>query len=131
MSVEFELAKDQLGAGGYGSVIKATHTRTGQKVAAKVISTHRMKSSAVLKEVTVMKKLQHEYIIGLLHHEEREDNHYIYMELAEGGELFSRVINSGTLQEDEATKYFRQLMSAVGYMHSLGIVHRDLKLVRT
>mmetsp|Transcript_2162 Transcript_2162/g.4437 ORF Transcript_2162/g.4437 Transcript_2162/m.4437 type:complete len:349 (-) Transcript_2162:374-1420(-) len=128
MSAEYEILKESLGAGGYGSVIKASNKKTGQKVAAKVISTHRMKQSAVLKEVSVMKKLKHDYIIELLHHEEKDHNHFIYMELAEGGELFSRVINSGSLTEDEARKYFKQIMSAVDFMHSQGVVHRDLKL---
>lgn len=128
MSAEFEILKESLGAGGYGSVIKAVHKKSGQKVAAKVISTHRMKASAVLKEVAVMKKMQHENIIRMLAHEEKDHNHFIYMELAESGELFSRVINSGMLSEDEARKYFTQLMNAVAYMHSQGIVHRDLKL---
>jgi len=128
MSGEFEILKESLGAGGYGSVIKAVHKKTGQKVAAKVISTHRMKASAVLREVTVMKKMKHDNIIGMLQHEEKDHNHLIYMELAEGGELFSRVINSGMLKEEEAMKYFGQLMSAVAYMHSQGVVHRDLKL---
>jgi serine/threonine protein kinase len=87
-----------------------------------------MKSSAVMKEVAVMKKLHHEYICRLLHHEEKDHNHFLFLELATGGELFTRVINSGNLTEDEAGKYFGQLMSAVSFMHSQGIVHRDLKL---
>ena len=41
----------ELGAGGYGKVVVATHKATGEKVAAKVISTSRMKMKAIEKEV--------------------------------------------------------------------------------
>lgn len=79
-----------------------------------------------------MAQLKHPNIIELLGYEEKNEQKrfIIYMELAGGGELFSRVINAGTLEEDVARPFFTQLMSAVQYMHSVGCVHRDLKLVR-
>lgn len=43
------------------------------------------------------------------------------------GELFERISASGRLDEEEAMKYFRQILSAVGYCHSFNICHRDLK----
>merc|ERR1711988_118779 len=103
--------KEQLGAGGYGSVIKAVHKASRKEVAVKVISTHRMKAAAVLKEVNLMKKLSHPNIIEMVHHEVKDANHFIFMELA-SGELFSRVITSGNLTEKEAIKYFTQIKNA-------------------
>lgn len=49
------------------------------------------------------------------------------MENATGGELSSYIESKGKLSEEEALKYFRQLISAVKYMHSSGIAHRDIK----
>lgn len=45
----------------------------------------------------------------------------------ENGELFERISGQGRLSEPEAMKYFRQLISALGYCHSFNICHRDLK----
>ncbi len=121
----------ELGTGGYGKVVQATEKSTGRVAAAKIISTGRMKMTAIQKEIALMSRLKHPNIIELLGYEELPEKKrtIIYMELASNGELFSRVISSGTLREDQARPYFRELMEAVNYMHSMGVVHRDLKLV--
>lgn len=49
------------------------------------------------------------------------------MELAEGGDLFDKIEADEGVGEDIAHFYFSQLVSAVGYMHSMGIAHRDIK----
>ena len=127
---EFNLLHEQeLGSGGYGKVVQAIQTSTGQVVAAKLIPINRMKQHAVEKEIRLMEKLREcPYIIGLRGIQQDASYYYIYMEMADLGELFSRVITAGSLQEQEAQPYMQQLMSAVQHMHSLGVVHRDLKL---
>lgn len=49
------------------------------------------------------------------------------MELADGGDLFDKIEADEGVGEDIAHFYFSQLISAVGYMHSMGIAHRDIK----
>src|SRR5690554_2881767 len=49
------------------------------------------------------------------------------MELMQGGELFDYVVERGTLSEEEASVFVRQITSAVAHMHSQNIIHRDLK----
>lgn len=52
---------------------------------------------------------------------------YLVLEYIDNGELFEHIRRHGGLGEEEAMKYFRQLLSAVGYCHSFNICHRDLK----
>ena len=68
------------------------------------------------------------YVVGLRGLSEDARTYVIYMDLAEHGELFSRVIEKGSLQEHEAQPWFLQLVLAVQHMHAHGVVHRDLKL---
>ncbi|KAH7276842.1 hypothetical protein KP509_39G024200 [Ceratopteris richardii] len=54
-------------------------------------------------------------------------NIYIVLEFVTGGELFDKIFRQGKLKEDEARKYFQQLINAVDYCHSRQVYHRDLK----
>ena len=51
----------------------------------------------------------------------------LVLELAEGGELFDQMIKETVLEEDTAKFYFQQMVTAVAYLHSREICHRDLK----
>lgn len=52
---------------------------------------------------------------------------YLILEYVDQGELFEYIAARGRLSEEEAIKFFRQMLSAVGHCHSLNICHRDLK----
>ena len=49
------------------------------------------------------------------------------MEYVEGGELFSYIVQNRFLDEPEAVRIFRQIISAVGYCHEFKVCHRDIK----
>ena len=49
------------------------------------------------------------------------------MEIMTGGELFDYVVEKGTLSEEEASGFIRQITSAIAHMHKAGVIHRDLK----
>jgi 5'-AMP-activated protein kinase catalytic alpha subunit len=44
-----------------------------------------------------------------------------------GGELFDYIVAKGRLSEDEARKFFQQIVAGVEYCHKFMVVHRDLK----
>lgn len=70
----------------------------------------------------------HPNIIKLIDVIETSDSIYTVMEYCAGGELFDLVSSHGRLPEAEAKYFFRQIISAVRHLHSVGLAHRDLKL---
>ena len=50
------------------------------------------------------------------------------MEYVDGIEVFEKIANqAGSYSEDDARAFFKQLLEAIGYMHSQGVAHRDIK----
>ncbi|ESZ96597.1 hypothetical protein SBOR_3019 [Sclerotinia borealis F-4128] len=79
------------------------------------------------REVAIMKLIQHPNIMKIYDIWENRTEIYLVLEYVDNGELFAQIANNGRLLEEIAMKYFRQLLSAVGYCHSYNICHRDLK----
>lgn len=52
---------------------------------------------------------------------------YIFMEFVHGRELFDVIVEEGRLSEMRAVKIFYQLLRTIRYLHSQGVVHRDIK----
>jgi serine/threonine protein kinase len=88
--------------------------------------------------MTIMTSLEHESIVKVVavgkgpydkqNGKEPKDVFFIVMEYAEHGELFDMLSNTGKFSEEVARYYFKQLLSAVFYLHNTaGICHRDLK----
>ncbi|ANZ73760.1 BA75_00792T0 [Komagataella pastoris] len=80
------------------------------------------------REINALKRLAHPNIVRL--EEVLQNDKYIgiVLEYASGGELFDYILENRYLKDHMASKLFAQLVSGVDYMHSKGIVHRDLKL---
>ncbi|CAK7890705.1 serine/threonine-protein kinase Kin4p [[Candida] anglica] len=82
----------------------------------------------VHREINSLKLLNHPNIVKLV--EVMKSGKYIgiVLEYASGGELFDYILHHKYLKENVAKKLFAQLVSGVDYMHSKGLIHRDLKL---
>ena len=124
----YEISKNELGKGSYGTVqlgkLKGTSVQRAIKIIdkAKVSNVERFKL-----EVEIMMKLDHPSILRLYDYFEDKKFVYLVLELCSGGELFDRIISNKYYNENEAFVIFDQMMSAIHYCHLNGVCHRDLK----
>ena len=119
-----------IGKGNFAKVKLARHTSTGMDVAIKIIDKTALNQSSLQKlfrEVRIMKQLDHPNIVKLYQVMETETTLFLVMEYASGGEVFDYLVAHGRMKEKEARAKFRQIVSAVQYLHSKNIIHRDLK----
>jgi len=117
-----------LGEGHYGKVRRAMNKQTKERVAIKTIAKARIrKADNLRREVEILKALSHPNIVRYVDVFEDSVAIHVVIELCTGGELFDRVASEKFFSEAKAAGITRQILSAVAYMHSQGIVHRDLK----
>lgn len=119
-----------LGEGSFGKVKLAYHLTTGQKVALKIINRKTLAKSdmqgRIEREISYLRLLRHPHIIKLYDVIKSKDEIVMVIEFA-GKELFDYIVQKGKMKEDEARRFFQQIISAVEYCHRHKIVHRDLK----
>ncbi|KAJ3125508.1 Serine/threonine-protein kinase par-1 [Nowakowskiella sp. JEL0407] len=83
--------------------------------------------SSLQTEVQLLMRLDHPNVIRLYQVMESEDECFVVMEYASGGELIDYIAAKGNLTEKEARRFFRQMVSALDHCHQANVVHRDLK----
>lgn len=79
------------------------------------------------REVTTLEAAFHPFILRLFEVIDTIGKIYLVSEWIPGGELYSRIVEIGALEENHAAIIFYQLLVAVKYLHNLGYVHRDIK----
>jgi Protein kinase domain len=123
-----------LGSGISGLVRLVTHKATGLKYAVKVLDLRMVVTEDGLRqlreEIFIMCQLDHPNIVRLEEVYESHSEIYLVQELCLGGELFDRLDEQPDYHytESECAKLVKQMLCAVRYIHSRGIIHRDLKL---
>ena len=124
---------NKLGKGSFGSVYKVKNKITGEIRAMKIIKNTSINDSdgtanqKFLKEIQVLKELEHPNIIKIFEYYIDNKYHYIITELLTGGELYEAILKFQKFNEKNAAKIMKQILSALNYLHSKGIVHRDIK----
>jgi serine/threonine protein kinase len=123
----------QIGQGNCGQVWKIRKRKTGEIFAVKKIRKQRrngkpVADAALETELSCLRKLRHPHIVNVMETIESNANLWIVMEFAEGGELYKRMLELSHFSERSAANIIKQVLKAVHYMHSYGVVHRDLKL---
>ncbi|KAK9172169.1 Serine/threonine-protein kinase [Cryptosporidium meleagridis] len=85
------------------------------------------KKNRLLEEAMILHKLRHPNIVSLVDFSDSGDTFYLVMDLVEGGELFYKIVEHGSLSESSARFILKQVVEALIYMHQKEIIHRDLK----
>ncbi|KAJ0180427.1 hypothetical protein K1T71_003831 [Dendrolimus kikuchii] len=118
-----------VGEGSFGRVFKAKHKETDVIVALKVIR-KKGRSSKDLKnlkqECDIQRQLNHPNIIRMIDSFDTETELVVVTEYAEK-ELHSILAKEGCLNEEQVKKITWDLVSALYYLHSHRVLHRDLK----
>ncbi|KAI5288205.1 hypothetical protein KEM54_005389 [Ascosphaera aggregata] len=99
----------------------------GEEINGKEKTTKKILSWGVEREVVIMKLMEHPNIVELFDVWESKGELFLILEYASAGSLFTYLSTRGALAEQEAMRFFRQIIGAVSSIHSYRICHRDLK----
>ncbi|XP_045768883.1 serine/threonine-protein kinase grp-like isoform X2 [Maniola jurtina] len=122
--VEGWLVAQVLGEGAYGEVRLLVHSVSGACVALKAV---RAEAAGEAREAALHRALRHPHVLRCLGARRHGALHYLFLEYAQGGELFDRIEPDRGMAPPRARRYARQLLAGLRYLHARGVAHRDLK----
>jgi len=119
-----------MGSGTFSDVVRGKH-QDGNFYAIKIIDKSKVETAKqkwrIQNEICLHNLCNHPNIVKMIEYYESDIDICLVLELCEGGELFNRIVERGCFSEREASRVLKQIVTAVEYMHKLGIVHRDIK----
>uniref|UniRef100_A0A8C6VR52 Serine/threonine-protein kinase PLK n=1 Tax=Nothobranchius furzeri TaxID=105023 RepID=A0A8C6VR52_NOTFU len=121
-----------LGKGGFARCYEMTDLSNNKMYAVKVIPQSRVSKphqrDKITNEIELHRTLSHKHVVKFSHYFEDQENIYIFLELCSRKSLAHIWKARHTLTEPEVRYYLKQIISGLKYLHSRGILHRDLKL---
>ncbi|XP_022756102.1 serine/threonine-protein kinase GRIK1-like isoform X2 [Durio zibethinus] len=129
----------KIGSGSYGKVVLYRNSVDGKQYAIKAFhKSHLLKlrvapsetaMTDVLREVLIMKMMEHPNIVNLIEviDDPSTDQFYMVLEYVEGKWVCEGSGPPGGIGEDTARKYVRDIVSGLMYLHAHNIVHGDIK----
>jgi mitogen-activated protein kinase kinase kinase len=121
-----------IGAGSFGSVYLAVNLDSGSLMAVKEIRFQEVAGlsnlyTQIKDELAVMELLHHPNVVEYYGIEVHRDKVYIFEEYCQGGSL-AAVLEHGRIEDEGMIQlYTMQLLEGLQYLHSMGVVHRDIK----
>ncbi|XXG63359.1 hypothetical protein AAC387_Pa05g1570 [Persea americana] len=127
---DFEIIKP-ISRGAFGRVFLAKKRTTGDLFAIKVLKKADMirknAVESILAERNILISVRNPFVVRFFYSFTCQENLYLVMEYLNGGDLYSLLRHLGCLDEDVARIYIAEVVLALEYLHSLHVVHRDLK----
>ncbi|XP_053259407.1 serine/threonine-protein kinase PLK4 isoform X1 [Podarcis raffonei] len=122
-----------LGKGSFAGVYRAVSLKTGLEVAIKMIDKKAMHKAGMVQrvqnEVKIHCQLKHPSILELYNYFEDSNYVYLILEMCHNGEMSRYLKNRKTrFSEEEVRNFMHQIITGMLYLHSHGILHRDLTL---
>jgi len=131
---DYSVKRKALNHGGSGVVRQCIKKETEGIFAVKTIPKTKCPSNIkyIQSEVSILKCVSHRNVMKLEEAYEETKAFHLITSLYTGGELLDRILQAqesseGNLSEQEAAHFTRQMLRAVTYCHSQGVVHRDVK----
>jgi serine/threonine-protein kinase len=121
----------RIGVGGMGEVFRARSDADGEvalKVMRPELVTDERFRRMFLAEARLCARLSHPNVVRLIEYGEVNRMPWLAMELVDGVSL-DRMIRAAPLEPELAAYVARELLAALAYLHSLGLVHRDVSAV--
>ncbi|CAL8330337.1 unnamed protein product [Merluccius merluccius] len=118
-----------IGDGNFAVVKECVERATGKEYALKIIDKAKCsgKEHLIENEVAVLRRVKHPNIIMLMEEVDSPTELCLVMELVKGGDLFDAITSSAKYTERDASGMVYNLAGALKYLHSMSIVHRDVK----
>lgn len=118
-----------IGDGNTALVYETMCKKTRERKALKVISRENAKGKEDLirSEISIMQRISHDNIVRMDGCWQFEGAYYLSLELIPEGDLFEHLCRVKCVNERSAASLMSCLASALDYLHSLNIVHRDVK----
>ncbi|KAB2011899.1 hypothetical protein ES319_D09G051700v1 [Gossypium barbadense] len=127
---DFEIIKP-ISRGAFGRVFLARKRATGDLFAIKVLKKADMirknAVESILAERNILISVRNPFVVRFFYSFTCRENLYLVMEYLNGGDLYSLLRNLGCLDEDMGRVYIAEVVLALEYLHSLNVIHRDLK----
>src|SRR5260370_11252085 len=121
---------EKIGAGGQGTVYKATDTKLGRSVVIKVLPPELTAKEANLKrferEARLASSLDHPNICTIFDLNDIEGVHFIAMQFVDGKNV-RQLVSGRPLDLRSALSITIQVADALAAAHARGIIHRDIK----
>ncbi len=120
----------ELAGGGMSRVFVAKEHALGREVVIKVLPPDLaagVNRERFRREVQLAARLSHPYIVPLLHAGEHGELLWFTMPFIHGESLRTRLQEHGALKLPEVLKLLHDVVEALAYAHSRGVIHRDIK----